>query len=155
MEGAAQGSAAQEHGARYLELWNWDGTLERVHHALYVAVSEQAGREARQQRSSMRRAQSNALLMADMPEIRCARRLRSYGGCASSSVSMLPASRSCPNAGIGERTFCVDQPQTRDFERYTTTVIAFVRFAAQAARCKHLGMNLNFPDGPLDTHSNM
>jgi len=30
----------------YLELWNWDGALERVHHALYVAVREQAGREA-------------------------------------------------------------------------------------------------------------
>ena len=30
----------------YLELWNWDGTLERIHHALYVAVREQAGREA-------------------------------------------------------------------------------------------------------------
>jgi hypothetical protein len=24
----------------------WDGTLERIHHALYVAVREQAGREA-------------------------------------------------------------------------------------------------------------
>jgi transposase len=22
----------------YLDLWNWDGTLERIHHALYVAV---------------------------------------------------------------------------------------------------------------------
>ncbi len=21
----------------YLELWNWDGTLERIHHELYVA----------------------------------------------------------------------------------------------------------------------
>jgi hypothetical protein len=30
----------------YRELWNWDGTLERVHHALYVAVREHAGREA-------------------------------------------------------------------------------------------------------------
>src|SRR5271154_5146705 len=30
----------------YLMLWNWDGTLERVHHALYVAVREQEGREA-------------------------------------------------------------------------------------------------------------
>src|ERR1700733_5459354 len=29
----------------YLELWNWDGTLERIHHELYVAVREQAGRE--------------------------------------------------------------------------------------------------------------
>src|SRR5262245_58783167 len=30
----------------YLDLWNWDGTLERIHHALYVAVLEQEGREA-------------------------------------------------------------------------------------------------------------
>ena len=29
----------------YLMLWDWDGTLERIHHALYVAVGEQAGRE--------------------------------------------------------------------------------------------------------------
>src|SRR6478752_7086860 len=31
----------------YFMLWEWDGTLERIHHALYVAVREQAGREAR------------------------------------------------------------------------------------------------------------
>jgi putative transposase len=30
----------------YLDLWDWDGTLERIHHALYVATREQAGREA-------------------------------------------------------------------------------------------------------------
>ena len=30
----------------YLELWNWDDTLERIHYALYVAVREQDGREA-------------------------------------------------------------------------------------------------------------
>jgi transposase len=30
----------------YFNLWTWDGTLERIHHALYVAVREQAGREA-------------------------------------------------------------------------------------------------------------
>jgi transposase len=30
----------------YFMLWDWDGTLERIHHALYVAVREQAGREA-------------------------------------------------------------------------------------------------------------
>ena len=30
----------------YLDLWDWDGTLERIHHALYVEVREQAGREA-------------------------------------------------------------------------------------------------------------
>ncbi|MGA8689992.1 MAG: IS5 family transposase [Methyloceanibacter sp.] len=30
----------------YFMLWNWDGTLERIHHALYVTAREQAGREA-------------------------------------------------------------------------------------------------------------
>jgi len=30
----------------YLDLWDWDGTLERIHEALYLAVREQAGREA-------------------------------------------------------------------------------------------------------------
>src|SRR5271169_24174 len=30
----------------YFMLWDWDGTLERIHHALYVAVREQAGRQA-------------------------------------------------------------------------------------------------------------
>ena len=30
----------------YFMLWDWDGTLVRIHHALYVAVREQAGREA-------------------------------------------------------------------------------------------------------------
>ncbi len=30
----------------YLDLWDWDGTLERIRHALYLAVREQAGREA-------------------------------------------------------------------------------------------------------------
>ena len=27
-------------------LWDWDGTLERIHHALYVAVRDREGREA-------------------------------------------------------------------------------------------------------------
>lgn len=30
----------------YLDLWEWDGTLERIHHELYVAVREHAGRQA-------------------------------------------------------------------------------------------------------------
>jgi hypothetical protein len=29
-----------------LDLWNWDGTLNRIHHALFVEVREKAGREA-------------------------------------------------------------------------------------------------------------
>lgn len=30
----------------YLDLWEWDGTLERIHHDLYVSVREDAGRQA-------------------------------------------------------------------------------------------------------------
>ena len=29
----------------YFKLWDWDGTLERIHHALYVATREREGRE--------------------------------------------------------------------------------------------------------------
>jgi hypothetical protein len=30
----------------YFDLWSWGGTLDRIHHALYVKCSEQASREA-------------------------------------------------------------------------------------------------------------
>ena len=30
----------------YFSRWDWEGTIERIHHVLYVAVREQAGREA-------------------------------------------------------------------------------------------------------------
>ncbi len=30
----------------YFDLWSWDGTLDHIHHALYVACREQAAREA-------------------------------------------------------------------------------------------------------------
>src|SRR4030088_3488991 len=41
----------------YLELWNWDVTLERIHHALYVAVcaTRRDVKQARRWRSSTRR----------------------------------------------------------------------------------------------------
>src|SRR3974390_1153823 len=30
----------------YLDLWSYDGTLDRIHHAFYVGCSEKEGREA-------------------------------------------------------------------------------------------------------------
>ena len=30
----------------YLDLWSWDGTLERIHHALYIECREDGEREA-------------------------------------------------------------------------------------------------------------
>lgn len=45
----------------YFMLWNWDGTLERIHHMLYVATREHEGREASSISSSIRsRAASRA-----------------------------------------------------------------------------------------------
>jgi transposase len=32
--------------AHYFMLWDWDGTLERIHHVLYVKARDQAGRGA-------------------------------------------------------------------------------------------------------------
>jgi transposase len=29
----------------YFMLWDWDGTLERIHHALYIETREREGRE--------------------------------------------------------------------------------------------------------------
>ena len=30
----------------YLDLWEWNGTIERIHHELYVRCREHAGRDA-------------------------------------------------------------------------------------------------------------
>jgi hypothetical protein len=41
----------------YVDLWDWDGTLERIHEALYLAVREKPGeRPAQRSRSSTPRA---------------------------------------------------------------------------------------------------
>jgi transposase len=45
-QGAAKGFAAEEHRVPLFPVVGLDGTLERIHHALYVAVREQAGRQA-------------------------------------------------------------------------------------------------------------
>jgi len=46
VEGAAKDLPPKSTVHDYLELWNWDGTLEHIHHALYVAQREEEGREA-------------------------------------------------------------------------------------------------------------
>ena len=40
----------------YFSRWEWEGTIERIHHVLYVAVREQAGREATHARGRQQRA---------------------------------------------------------------------------------------------------
>ncbi len=46
MGSAAEGLAPKSTAHAYFMLWEWDGTLERIHHALYVATREREGREA-------------------------------------------------------------------------------------------------------------
>ena len=44
---AAQGFAVPRSTLHdYLGLWNWDGTLDRIHHALNLKCREKAAREA-------------------------------------------------------------------------------------------------------------
>ena len=38
--------SAAQHAFDYFDLWSWDGTLERIHHALYVECREREEREA-------------------------------------------------------------------------------------------------------------
>jgi transposase len=96
----------------YLDLWNWDGTLERVHHALYGAVREGEGREAQPSAAiidsqSAKAAQKGAPRLtrkASTPAIRARRPAPPWPGpglgCSrSSSAPTCRASRSCRNAG--------------------------------------------------------
>ena len=46
MAGAAEGPAAEKHGAFLLHAVGVGGTLKRIHHALYVETREREGREA-------------------------------------------------------------------------------------------------------------
>ena len=62
----------------YFDLWSWDGTLERIHHALYVECREQDGREASptaaiidsQSVKSAEKGGRASIRMATMPERR-------------------------------------------------------------------------------------
>ncbi len=65
----------------YLMLWDWDGTLERVHHALYLMTRELEGREASSTSSSRPMAPSTTMRWpgGEGPQ-RAARLLRLPGG---------------------------------------------------------------------------
>lgn len=70
----------------YFDLWEWDGTLERIHHALYIAVREQAGHEASPTTAiidsqSAKGAQKGALRLIP----RAMTRARSFSGASATS----------------------------------------------------------------------
>ena len=63
----------------YFDLWTWDGTLDRLHHSLYVQCREQAGREA-----------SPTAAIIDSQSVKSAEK----GGPASTRLAMMRARRS-------------------------------------------------------------
>ena len=63
----------------YLDLWSWDGTLDRIHYALYVACREQSEREA-----------SPTVAIIDSQSVKSAEK----GGPASIRMAMMRAKRS-------------------------------------------------------------
>ena len=75
----------------YLERWNYDGTLEKIHHALYVRCREHAAREA-----------SPTACVIDSQSVKRAEK----GGLASILTGMMQArrSRACPGEGQGARS---------------------------------------------------
>ena len=69
----------------YLDLWSWDGTLDRIHFALYVQCREQAGREA-----------SPTAAVIDSQSVKSAEK----GGAASIRTALMRARRSKARSGI-------------------------------------------------------
>src|SRR5258705_5622691 len=65
----------------YLDLWSWDGTLDRIHHALYVECREQGEREA-----------SPTAAIIDSQSVKSAEK----GGPASIRMAMMRARRDRP-----------------------------------------------------------
>src|SRR6516164_4925169 len=69
----------------YLDLWGYDGTLDRIHHALYVACREQGEREA-----------SPTAAIVDSQSVKSAEK----GGAASIRMAMTRAKRSRARSAI-------------------------------------------------------
>jgi transposase len=76
----------------YFSLWEWDGTLERLHYALYLATREQEGHEASPTAAiidsqSAKAAQKGALRLTRRAMMR-ARRSRAASATSSSTRSV-------------------------------------------------------------------
>jgi transposase len=69
----------------YLNLWSWDGTLDRIHHALYLECREQGEREA-----------SPTAAIIDSQSVKSAEK----GGPASIRMAMMRAKRSRARSAI-------------------------------------------------------
>ena len=85
MAGDSEGLAAQSTVYGYFDLWTWDGTLDRIHHVLYVKCREAAGREA-----------SPTAAVIDSQSVKAAEK----GGAASIRTATTRAKRSTARSGI-------------------------------------------------------
>src|SRR6266581_1333831 len=81
----------------YFMLWDWDGTLERIHHALYLETREREGREASPTAAIIDSQSAKAAQKGAPRSTRRAtmRAKRSPGASATNCTS----SSSCPSAG--------------------------------------------------------
>ena len=82
----------------YFKLWDWDGTLERIHETLYVAVREAAGREA---------SPSAAIIDSPAGNSSCARqsaKAAQKGGLRSIRRAMMQARRSLAASATSSST---------------------------------------------------
>jgi transposase len=73
----------------YSDLWSWDGTLDRIHHALYVECQDRAEREA-----------SPSAAIIDSQSVRSAKK----GGLASTRLATMRARRSGVRSGTFSST---------------------------------------------------
>ena len=73
----------------YLGRWDWDGTLVRIHHALYVQCREQAGRDA-----------SPTVAIIDSQSVKGAEK----GGVASTRRATMQARRSAARSAMSWST---------------------------------------------------
>ena len=73
----------------YFDLWTWDGTLDAIHHALYVRCREQAGREA-----------SPTAAIIDSQSVKSAEK----GGPASTRLAMMRARKSRAGSATSSST---------------------------------------------------
>jgi transposase len=73
----------------YFDLWSYDGTLDRLHEALYVKCREQAGRAA-----------SPTAAILDSQSVKSAEK----GGIASIRMALMRARRSKARSGISSST---------------------------------------------------
>jgi transposase len=69
----------------YFDLWDWDGTLKRIHEALYVACREREQRDA-----------SPTAAIIDSQSVKSAEK----GGGRSTRLAMTPAKRSTAKSAI-------------------------------------------------------